>query len=377
MAVKSRSIAGLVASNGATIGGGSESIETFGHNLRDLGNGDVGGPMFLTRDVIYPYKIEYWYNNVNVPFEFASFFPSDGIASPVDGDMRSAGSTAIARTAPVNPVFSASTALGELLHDGAPSIVGVQTWRERAKHARSAGSEYLNYQFGWVPLVNDVRNFAHTVRNHHQILQDFNAGSGKVTRVGYNFPSVADTTYAEGQTTIRLAGNWGWTTTVPARWTVQTSSKTWFKGAFTYHLPVGQSAAAKAARFASYADHLYGVALTPEVLWNLAPWTWALDWFSNAGDIIHNVSSIGKDGQVLKYGYVMSHSKRLITLNSGYRWFGGFYDNHVNPASATQLSERMKRLPANPYSGFSVNLDPLSAAQSAILLALGLSRSHV
>lgn len=377
MAVKSRTIAGLAVGGYPAIGGGTETIETFGHNLRDLGSGDVGGPMHLTRSVIYPYRIVYHYNGEEVPFEYTFIWPTDGISPKSDSDMRASGTTAIARTAPVNPLFSASNALGELLHDGAPSVVGVQTWRERTKIARSAGSEYLNYQFGWVPLVNDVRNFAHTVRNHHRVLQEFQAGSGKVTRVGYNFPSVVSTTSGSGQTMIRRAGSWGWTSTVPARWVQQSVSRTWFKGAFTYHLPVGQSAAAKAARFASYADHLYGVALTPEVLWNLAPWTWALDWFSNAGDVITNVSNIGKDGLVLRYGYVMHHTSRTTQVESDGRWFGGFYDNRIDPASATMLEEQKKRLPANPYSGFSVNLEPLSAVQSAILLALGLSRSHV
>lgn len=256
------------------------------------------------------------------------------------------------------------------MHDGVPSMVGVQSWRERTRKARAAGSEYLNYEFGWIPLVNDIHNFVSTVRNHHQLLSDFRAGSGKVTRVGYRFPSSSSISQGQGNVLMAWTNDIGWSTTVPSTWYKQSEQKTWFKGAFTYHIPVGKTAADKAARFASYANHLYGVRLTPEVVWNLAPWSWALDWFSNAGDIIHNVSSIGRDGLVLKYGYVMNHTRTSYSIgNHGKEWFmfdGSYYE----------LNEHMKRLPSNPYSGFDVNPAALSATQSAILVALGLSRVH-
>jgi hypothetical protein len=376
MAVKTRYIAGQKGDNNTTIGGGVETIETFGHDLRGLGSADdVGGPMILTRNITTPYYIPYNYGGSFYTFRFINLDTS-GYNPPSESSIRANGTTAIARTTPTSPQFSASTALGELRNDGLPSAIGVQTWRARAKHARQAGDEYLNYQFGWVPLVNDVRNFARTVINHHQLLKDFQAGSGKVTRVGYHFPSVENWTSGSSPTVlVAQSGNSGWSTTVPASWTKQTLQKTWFKGAFTYHIPVGQSAAAKAARFASYANHLYGVRLTPEVLWNLSPWTWALDWFANTGDIIHNISTIGHDGLVLKYGYIMSHTRVCYSIGTPGRYISA-YPNYLLSGSTQVVQETKKRFPADPYSGFSVNLGPLSATQTAILAALGLSRRH-
>lgn len=379
MAVKTRIIPGQTSAGtlpntstpySVTLGGGSESIETFGHNIRGLGGpDDVGGPMFLSRIYGKHNFAPLWYNGK--PYDFRYISSDTAGNDPLsDSGMRSFGTTAIARTTPTSPLFSASTALGELTKDGVPTVVGVQSWRDRAKKARAAGSEYLNYEFGWIPLVNDIRNFCGVVRDHHQLLADFRAGSGQVTRVGYHFPSSGSTVQGSGNVLMAFAGDIGWSTTAPSAWVKQSEQKTWFKGAFTYHIPVGKTAADKAARFASYANHLYGVRLTPEVLWNLAPWTWALDWFSNAGDVIHNISSIGHDGLVLKYGYIMNHSRTTYSIGTpGKEWY-------MFAGSYFELRESKKRLPANPYSGFSVNPGPLTATQSAILVALGLSRTH-
>jgi hypothetical protein len=94
-----------------------------------------------------------------------------------------------------------------------------------------------------------------------------------------------------------------------------------------------------------------------------------MDWFGNVGDVLANMSALGSDGLVLKYGYVMCHN---------------FYDvrrvqfPHVNnggvSASSRRLGEVKKRFPASPYSYFAAPTS-LSVKQSAILVALGLSKS--
>lgn len=374
MAVKTRYIAGQNTETGAIIGGGSETIETYGHDLSGLGGpDDVGGPMILTRNITTPYVIPYHYGSGVYSFRFLSFDTS-GYSPLGDTAVKGNGTTAIARTEPTSPVFTASQFLGELHGDGLPAIVGVRTWRERTKSARHAGDEYLNYQFGWLPLVSDIRNFAYAVKNQHKILSDFRAGSGAVTRVGYHFPVVENwTTGSSPNVLVAQAGNSGWSTTVPASWSKQVLTKTWFKGAFTYYVPVGNSASAKAARYASYADKLLGIRLTPETLWNLAPWTWALDWFANTGDIIHNISAIGHDGLVLKYGYVMSHHRVCYSIGTPGRYISS-YPNFLTSGSTQVVLESKKRFPANPYFGFSVSPPAFTQTQVAILAALGLSR---
>lgn len=110
--------------------------------------------------------------------------------------------------------------------------------------------------------------------------------------------------------------------------------------------------------------------MTPEVLWELAPWSWAVDWFSNTGDVIHNISTLGYDGLVMEYGYMMTHTQ---------------YDRRVEATalvngvsvSARTVSRRetKRRTVATPY-GFGIDDTTLSPRQLAILAALGLSRRN-
>jgi len=82
-------------------------------------------------------------------------------------------------------------------------------------------------------------------------------------------------------------------------------TKKWFEGCFTYGLPSSSDNWRKALGFGSDADQLFGIALSPSILWELTPWSWAVDWFSNAGQVINNVTNFGLAGLVLRYGYIM------------------------------------------------------------------------
>jgi len=277
------------------------------------------------------------------------------------------GTTAIARTTPNNPVFSGANFLGELRRDGVPDIPAIATWRDRTLGFKNLGDEYLNVEFGWLPFVSDIKNFARAVKNQHQIIRDFQDNSGKNIHVDYSFPEFVQHVTDFGN----IGSITGHNVTQGSQGGHQAYSygyKSWFAGCFTYYLPVGKDQRAKAQRFNSYADKLYGVRLTPEVLWNLAPWSWAIDWFSNTGDILHNVSMLGQDGLVLRYGYMMHHrwfnSLRVVTANSSSIPAGGRRE---------QVMETKKRFPSTPYYGFGA-AGSLSATQTAILAALGMSK---
>lgn len=117
---------------------------------------------------------------------------------------------------------------------------------------------------------------------------------------------------------------------------------------------------------------LLGISLTPDTVWNLAPWTWAVDWFSNAGDVVSNVTDWAVDGLVLRYGYIMEHS----LVRDTYTFVGPttFQSESQRPQALIFSSERKLRRKATPF-GFGLNWDGLSPRQLAIAAALGLSRS--
>lgn len=378
---RSRTFPGVNTGFG-TWGGGYETVQSGTNNLRLLGKVDCGGPFQLDREMTthspgtaragtgprYPAYLMFLGNN-----------PKDVLwgTIPSDSSIKANGTTAIARTTPTNPAFDLSNAVGELMIDGLPSMIGVETWRNRAKVARSAGSEYLNYEFGYLPLVNDVRNFSRVVKNHQKIMSHYYENSGKNMHVSFEFPaSFSSTDLANSGFDVAL--QWG---NSPLFYNggkqnglYYRSTRTWFKGCYTYYaVPprMNHDGLDSIRKFGAYADHLLGVRLTPETLWNLAPWSWAADWFTNTGDIIHNVSAFSRDSLVLKYGYIMSHNRLSASAYSGGGTSGAWT---ITPGSMNYTKEKMQRFQASPYFGFGTT-GTLSGSQKAVLLALGLSRT--
>jgi len=152
--------------------------------------------------------------------------------------------------------------------------------------------------------------------------------------------------------------------------TVETVTKRWFSGAFTYHLPSGYDSRDGMARKALFAKQVLGVRLTPETLWNLAPWSWAVDWFTNAGDVLHNLSHWQSNGLVMRYGYIME----TISVKHTYTYEppAGYTGGKVVPPLVLVTTVKTRRK-ANPF-GFGLTWDGLSPLQKAIAVAVGLSR---
>jgi len=341
---------------------------------------DTGGPWdcVKSQDTHYPvdatdhYRDEYR-GYLTVSTTRPSGLPSAySIQGKTDDEMNALGTTAIARTDPTSPAFEMSTAIGELLSDGIPTMSGLSLLRERAQIARGAGKEYLNHQFGWLPLVNDVQSLARAVKDSHSILESYRKGSDKKIRVGYSFPSVSEDRVFTRTDWFPLGTgfkSWGSGTLYESY-----SQDSWFSGAFKYHIPVPQTTLDKFNHWLDMADHLLGVKVTPETLWNLAPWSWAVDWFTNTGDILSNVASLGSDSLAMQYGYVMNHARVEQDWNVSFSQQVSFSNWRSLPVRRHIIREYKQRRKATPF-GFGVDMSALSGRQIAILAALGLSRT--
>ncbi len=352
---------------------------------------DVGGVLFSDKVEYEPGNVSnrkhtWSYIGSNYSYEGpvfpngSSFFDlaaSAGISYSSIPALQAKGATAIARTTPTSPVFSAATFIGEL-KEGLPSIVGSSFVREQARAARrKGGGEYLNVEFGWKPLISDVRKFAYAVRESHKILTQFERDSGRVVRRRYTFPQIKNVTVSEGAGVTPVPAPMsemfsGGAFQFPRTITRTTQTDTWFSGAFQYYLNMGDSARDQLERHAQEANKLLGTRITPEVLWNVAPWSWAIDWVGNVGDIAHNISAFSNDGLVLKYGYIME--KSMSEVRSEMRGVR-FADRPNVPETLHHTYRRVvkQRLPATPY-GFGFAWDGFSPRQLAIIAALGLSR---
>lgn len=343
-----------------------ETLISTNHKWLD-GHWSGGGYFSLTRDkTTYPSIVkvntETCKGPVIVAYPTTSWVGQPALAEKTDDELFALGGTAISRCEPTDPSFSISQFLGELRKDGLPRLPDLQM-RSAVDAARKSGGNYLNVEFGWKPIERDLRAFLTSVRNSHDVLNAYHEESGKGQRRSFSFPQVALS--ANRACAFSTQPGIGGPGIVQGSELQRVSQKIWFSGRFVYHVPATSTQLGVIRRFGSDARRLLGAEMTPEVAWNLAPWTWAADWFGNTGDVLHNVSALGRDGMVMNYGYIMCHTFKQ-TIYSGLIPGAGV-------VSAERIVESKQRRMSSPY-GFGVSMADLSDSRVAVLAALGLSR---
>jgi hypothetical protein len=318
------------------------------------------------------------------------------------------GTSFIKRNRPGNPAVTLGQFIGEL-HQ-LPRIPGLLQGRGLALRDlhRKVGSEYLNIEFGWKPFVKDlvaVYRLQQTIQDRLRKLVKNNGlnirvrSKHKVTNsdpvvvcqgsLDYPFgdlsdPEIGGDESLEGYT---LGGPFG-----PAfdysfmdgqadyRYTRTESTTTWQCGTFRYYVPdIGSDRWTDRARAA-----LYGVTPTPSVLYELIPWSWLIDWFTNVGDIISNLSVNAVDNETLTNCYAMMEIRTHHDVVVSTHWDdisfseAGDPSYYAIPAGSSSISyartEQQKlRRQASPY-GFGLKWPDFTARQLAILAALGMVR---
>jgi hypothetical protein len=287
-------------------------------------------------------------------------------------------------------------AIAELRREGLPHVPAaatVELFRKqkklleaRGKFSRNAGDEYLNWQFGWAPIVSDLRKFARSIKDSNEIVDQLHRDSGQNVRRRYEFPVTSSSTnYFNEPSSSRTPcfdGDMGncdvWmmgSDPVTFKVDVETSRKRWFAGCYTYYTPPADDLFGKAKRFEQEANVLLGTRITPEVVWNLAPWSWAADWFANIGDVATNLSYFGQDGLAMRYGYIMERETNMIRSSMTCRV-------NLTGASNTRISltenlgsTSFQRRYATPW-GFGLTVEAFTPRQTAITVALGLTRGN-
>jgi hypothetical protein len=292
--------------------------------------------------------------------------------------MNALGTKAIALTLPTNPAAHLATALGELKNDGLPKIPTaalVKAVLGRYRLLGSLSNEYLNLVFGWAPLINDVRELAFAVQNSDVIIEQFIRDSGRPIRRRLHFPTVRTTTTSLVSTnTLPVPGFHGSQVLSTGKLEKETTTvtKSWFSACYTYWLDPGIDARGKLKRQEQIAHKLLGARVNPEVLWELTPWSWAIDWVTNVGDITTNISALLNDSLCIRWAYVMMET----TITDTYTLTGcrlrGVPEGAFIQKFWTKTQSRVK---ATPY-GFGLDPASFTSQQKAIILALGISRSQ-
>lgn len=344
------------------VGGGFDSQKTYTVAKAIKGTVSthvkgIGG--FLERNITY--------SGLVVPTAVNYLFPP--FVGGSDSELNTAGVKAIANCKPTNIFTDLSSSLAEFLREGVPKL-GTQAWEEGIDALRDVARGHLTVQFGLQPIVSDVYSTLEALIRSDAAIKQYVRDSGKIVRRGYDFPEQTKesiTLLESGVPPYRHYSDseqdafFGPGKVYRTRKSVV---RRWFRGAFTYHLPLDDSLEEMSEQ-ALRAKGLINLELTPETLWNIMPWSWAVDWLVPVDDYISYLQDMQSDGLVLRYGYLMEHSLHSDT----YTWVGS------RPVGTlTLVSERKRRVRANPF-GFGVRWSDLSPRQLSIAAALGLSES--
>jgi hypothetical protein len=297
----------------------------------------------------------------------------------------SLGGTAISRARPGKPLIDLANTIGELRTEGLPKMFGSMISRASTVRElfRRGGDEYLNAQFGWAPLMRDVTSLAQLAGQSRHILERYESDIDKLIRRRYHFDDIINTSeftpigHEVGTLGLSLplfSLRHGTSGVVPVG-IERTVTKSYFSGGFRFYYPDFPSAFEHLTEIEKQANALLGTRLDPEVLWNLQPWTWMVDWFVNIGDILGNISAFTADNLVMQYGYIMSETEWMqeVTYPAIFRRVNTSTWQRVSgPLSNIKYKRRKMRSKASPF-GFGLNPDSFTESQWAILGALGMS----
>lgn len=294
------------------------------------------------------------------------------------------GAEAVARTLPALPEAGLTQLIAELRREGLPNVLGWSLTHRTVNRRLDVGGQFLNWEFGWKPIWNDLKNIMRSLKNANRLTRQYYRDSGQQVRRKCTVEKTKTTTVV-GQNywvnAVAAPGTGGWSlslftvggNSVRCSLIEEQERTVSFSGAYTY-LAIGHEAKlARIRQFEERANLLLGTRFDASTAWNLTSWTWLFDWWADIGTILSNANALSSDGRVMRYGYVMVDTKttrKLYPQTPLQLWSGGT----LIPRGATCTLHRKERFRANPF-GFGLDWSLLTERQLAILVALGLSKS--
>jgi hypothetical protein len=330
-------------------------------------------------------------------YYFGSFYcPVPGNALPLEGSISGLGAEGWSRSIPGSPILSLGVSIGEM-KDLPRMLLGAKKFFSNLSHLGlkfsktpkrvadlknsgwNPGDDYLNLQFGWVPFVRDLYGALTFQEKLAKKLAALKKGNGRNRRYyrllrnehwekAVNPAQPTFTSLAPVISTFAYPSG-----AIEPRDVKQIYSKrAWFEAAFTYYIPELDDPSANLTKLKF---DLLGLSLDPVVIYNLVPWSWLIDWFTNTGAIVRNAVLMSRYHVVARYAYVMKSEETTFVQSGTHDMFIGTNSSVVGRLSAESSRKRVyrRREVANPY-GFGVTDASLSAYQWSILIALGLTR---
>jgi hypothetical protein len=284
------------------------------------------------------------------------------------------------------------TTLIELLRGDIPSVL--KNFQEMMAGMRTVrnllGSDFLNITFGWTPLIQEYANLIKVGMNLERVIyyESFRrkrqwdgptastSTTPGVTVNHLNAPYSSAYRHLLPSDQIGPSVGYGLSYESELR-TVESED---------YHFSSRYTGIAKASRRAeSFSDQAMdvskrlGLVDDPQMLWDLTPYSWLVDWFTTMGDSISNanVYSPMRGKYDIDYAYLTTQRTQDVQ-GTLLRVVPVSFTEYIKSVRMTQstssaISVTRWRDRATPF-GFGTQLGSLSGSQYAILVALGLAQ---
>lgn len=244
--------------------------------------------------------------------------------------------------------------------------------------AKLAANSFLGYQFGLKPTAGLYADYLKALSKAHRKVDQLIRDAGKpVRRSGVLFDrerrigGSSLTSGASAAVPVLVTQCYADLGTAIEETFVR--ERAWYSGRFRYHLPkwVDGSRLGRSRLLRKLTRGGFSVSDA----YNLVPWSWLLDYFTNAGKIAEAVSHGVEDYLYAEYFYVMYSREYVTRRTCRFTVYDSddFTTTKEVVVSSETYCELKVRLPASRF-GFGVSHDSLSATQLAILGALGISR---
>lgn len=180
-----------------------------------------------------------------------------------------------ARTNPSRTVVDVPSFIGELRE--LPSLFK-NTGKTLLKRSANA---YLEYQYGWKPLIKDLTGFldfqAQVMKREQELNNLFNKGG---LRRRFQLSQDSNSSVTNGNLFLESA----LATLISGKRTSDTTRNRWATARWNptvTHLPKTDAELHKLA-----VQAVYGLSVNVHSAWNLIPWSWLVDWATSVGDYL-------------------------------------------------------------------------------------------
>lgn len=246
------------------------------------------------------------------------------------------------------------------------------------------GREFLNANFGWLPFLKSIYDLNRVIGGFSRLVKKFTKLNGHPYRRRVSlssdepsFKTLSVTQASSGSSYALPVFPQGFPATYYAsrpHWslTESVSDRKWAVGKWTFYRPEFDASVPgfdSAWNKFRQAMTIAGLRLTPSALYSVVPWTWLLDWFTNVGNYVDELTDIWNDQIVNHYCFVMCTRQRARHLTV----YLPFHDGARSLTFTRVIVSKARTKGSSPF-GFNLDASDLTLRQYSILAALQASR---